>query len=41
LSDKYKCGVTCDGSGSKFFDPGWVSHLRFGFGKFPPKIPNF
>jgi len=32
-----------DGSGSKFFDPGWVSHLwiGFGFGKFNLKIPNF
>jgi len=32
-----------DGSGSKIFDPGRVSHLwfRFGLGKFPLKIPNF
>jgi len=42
------CG---DGSVSKFLNPGqvgsnfccsgWVSHLWFGFGKFPLKIPNF
>jgi len=40
-----------DGSGSKIFEPhrarsifgssGWVSHLWFGFGKSPLKIPNF
>jgi len=24
-----------------FFDPSWVSHLWFGFGRFPLKIPNF
>jgi len=30
-----------DGSGSKDFDPGWVSHLWFGFGKFPLKKSNF
>jgi len=31
-----------DGSGSKNFDPGWVSHLWFGFefGKFPLKMSN-
>jgi len=35
--------VSSDGSGSKFFDPSRVSHLRFRFwfGKFPLKIPNF
>jgi len=32
-----------DGSGSKIFDPGRVSHLWFGleFGKFPLKMSNF
>jgi len=32
-----------DGSVSKIFDPGWVSHLWFGseFEKFPPKNPKF
>jgi len=32
-----------DGSRSKIFDPGQVSHLwfRFGLGKLPLKIPNF
>jgi len=32
-----------DGSGSKIFDPGRVSHLRFGFefGKFPLKMSKF
>jgi len=30
-----------DGSGSKFYHPGWVSHLCFGFWKFSLKIPNF
>jgi len=32
-----------DGSRSKFFDPGRVSHLWFGFefGKFPLKMSNF
>jgi len=29
------------GPGSKFFDPGWISRLQFGFGKFPLKIPNY
>jgi len=31
------------GSRSKNFDPGWVSHLWFGFafGKFPLKMSNF
>jgi len=31
-----------DGSGSKIFDPGWVSHLWyvFGFENFPLKIPT-
>jgi len=36
--------VTCsDGSGSKFFDLGRVSHLgfTFGLGKFPLKMSNF
>jgi len=35
--------VQSDGSGSKIFDPSWVSHLWyvFGFGNFPPKIPFF
>jgi len=28
----WQCGtVTSDGSGSEIFDPGWVSHLWFGF----------
>jgi len=36
------CCVACsDGYGSKFFDPGWVSHLWFGFGKLPLKTSNF
>jgi len=35
----FLCGN--DGSGSKFFDLGWVTHLWFGFGKFPLKIPKF
>jgi len=32
-----------DGSGSKIFNPGWVSHLWFGFefGRFPLKMSNF
>jgi len=29
------------GLGQNFFGSGWVSHLWFGFGKFPLKIPNF
>jgi len=35
--------VNSDGSESKFFDPGRVSHLWLGseFGKFPLKIPIF
>jgi len=38
------CSVcSSDGSGSKFFDPGRVSHLWFGleFRKFPQKTSNF
>jgi len=37
------CDTISDGSGSKFFDPGRVSHLWFGFefGKFPLKMSNF
>jgi len=37
-------GIICgDGSRSKIFDPGQVSHLWyvFGFGNFPLKIPIF
>jgi len=35
--------VGSDGSGSKIFDPGQVSHLWFGFEfqKFPLKMSNF
>jgi len=32
---------TSNVSGSKNFDPGRVSHLWFGFGKFPHKMSNF
>jgi len=31
-------GAGSGGTRSKFFDPGWVSHLWFGLGKFPLKI---